>query len=77
MHNWSSDPAALKSKDPRSYEIWQLEQSINFGLGNPPVKLSRSKLKKYWSVLRIDPARKKYLQSILWPKGKPSLPQPK
>ena len=58
MYNWSTDITTLK-KNPKKYQIWKLEQLINFGLGKE--KLSILELKKYWSNLNIDPKRKKVL----------------
>jgi len=65
MYNWSVDLKELK-KDKRAYAIWRLEQLVNFGLHNQ--KLSRSALLKYWPFLSLDPAKKKYLDSLLWQK---------
>jgi hypothetical protein len=65
MYNWSVNTKELK-KDKRQYEIWRLEQLINFGLGRE--KLERSELEKYWGLLNLDPIKKKYLSFLLWPK---------
>jgi len=62
MYNWSVDTKILK-KYPRQYEIWRLEQLINFGLGKE--KIEERKLKKYLSQLEIDPEKKKYLKFLL------------
>lgn len=64
MH-WSTDTKILK-KNPKKYAVWQLEQAVNFGLGSKKIK--QADLKKYWSKLRLDPAKKNYLQFLLWPK---------
>ena len=64
MNNWSVDIQQLK-KDKKQYNIWKLEQMINFGLGKD--KLNEKKLKKYWQYLNIDPKRKKFLEYILCP----------
>lgn len=62
MYNWSIDEKKLK-KSPEKYAIWKLEQMVNFGLfGN---KLNQNELKKYWSKIKIDPARKRFLEIIL------------
>lgn len=66
MYNWSVDEKQLK-KDKNKYAIWQLEQTVNFGLGK--VKLNKSQLKKYWKDLHLDPKKKKYLKFLLWPQG--------
>lgn len=65
MYNWSVDTSHLK-KDKKAYEIWKLEQMINFGLNGK--KLNRKQLLKYWEKLKIDPARRKLLSFWLWPK---------
>jgi len=65
MYNWSVDTTRLK-KDKDAFKKWQIEQMINFGLRGK--KLSKSSLLKYWSELHLDPAKKKYLELILWGK---------
>jgi len=65
MHNWSVNIKQLK-KDKEQYNIWKLEQMVNFGLEGK--KLNRQQLIKYWPQLNLDPAKKKYLSFILWPK---------
>ena len=62
MHNWSADERQLK-KDKKKYTIWKLEQMVNFGLDGKKIKAAD--LRKYWSKLRIDPARKKFLSLLL------------
>ncbi|OGL88710.1 hypothetical protein A3H75_00520 [Candidatus Uhrbacteria bacterium RIFCSPLOWO2_02_FULL_51_9] len=62
MHNWSTDEKKLK-KDPEKYAIWRLEQMVNFGIGKEKLKISE--LKKYWSRLSLDPARRKFLELLL------------
>jgi len=62
MHNWSTDEEMLK-RDPEKYAIWKIEQMVNFGLDGE--KLKASDLKKYWSRLTIDPARRKFLDILL------------
>lgn len=62
MYNWSTDEKTLK-EDPEAYAIWKLEQMVNFGLGGE--KLNSSELKKYWSRLSLDPARRKFLELLL------------
>lgn len=63
MYNWNTNTTRLK-KDTDKYNIFTLEQKINFGLNN--TKLSLKNLKKYWHQLAIDPAKKKYLEKIVW-----------
>lgn len=63
MYNWSTDTTRLK-RNTSAYDKFVLEQKINFGLNNQ--KISLKKLKKYWSELSIDPAKKQYLEKIVW-----------
>jgi len=65
MYNWSVDTIELK-KDKKQYAVWRLEQMVNFGLDGK--KISRKDLKKYWTKLTIDRAKKRYLAMLLWPK---------
>lgn len=58
MKNWSTDTKEL-SKDKDKFAVWKLEQLINFGLGKEKLKLSE--LKKYWNVINIDPAKRRFL----------------
>lgn len=62
MYNWSTDEEQLK-KDPEKYAIWKLEQLVNFGLNDE--KISQADLKRYWTSLTIDPARRKFLDLLL------------
>lgn len=64
MYNWSVDEEKLK-KDPEAYEIWRLEQLINYGLGDE--KLDRNLVVKHWDELFMDPLTKQYLKFLLWP----------
>lgn len=66
MYNWSVDEKKFKKKDPRGYEIWRLEQMINWGLDGE--KLNEILLRKYWRKLFMDSLTKKYLEFLLWPK---------
>jgi hypothetical protein len=66
MYNWSVDTTNLK-KNPAAYEKFVLEQRINFGLNGQ--KLSIAALKKHWSSLDINPAKKSFLQKLLWPQA--------
>ncbi|EKD56321.1 MAG: hypothetical protein ACD_58C00227G0002 [uncultured bacterium] len=65
MYNWSVNIEQLK-EHKEQYNIWKLEQMVNFGLEGK--KLNREQLIKYWPQLNLDPAKKKYLSFILWPK---------
>lgn len=62
MYNWSTDTKKL-AKYPEKYNIWKLEQLINFGLNGQKLKISD--LKKYFSKLNIDPQKRKYLSFLL------------
>jgi len=64
MYNWNTDEKELK-KNKKKHTIWHLEQLVNFGLNKE--KIDKKQLKKYWPVLHLDPAKKKYLKFILWP----------
>lgn len=66
MYNWSVNTTRLK-KNSTKYQIYQLEQRIDFGLNGQ--KLSLSSLKKYWNQLNIDSKKKSYLQKIVWPQS--------
>lgn len=66
MYNWSVDEKKFKKDDLEGYEIWRLEQMINWGLGNE--KISENLLRKYWDTLFMDAITRKYLQFLLWPK---------
>lgn len=61
MHNWSTDQSKFKNKDKKI--IWQLEQLINYGLGNN--KLDKANLKKYLPKLQLDPFKRKYIEFIV------------
>lgn len=62
MYNWSTNTEELK-KDPERYAKWRLEQLINFGLDGE--RLDESLVRKYWGVLRLDAARKRFLSILL------------
>jgi len=63
MYNLNTDTTRLKKNSDKN-NIFRLEQKINFGLNN--TKLSLETLKKYWHQLSIYPAKKKYLEKIVW-----------
>ena len=65
MKNWSVDEERFKKEDPEGYQVWRLEQMINFGLDGE--KLNADVLKKYWDKLTLDPAARRYLAFLLWP----------
>jgi len=62
MYNWSTDIKVLK-KYPKRYAIWRLEQLINFGLGKE--KIEKKQLQKYFTRLKIDSDKKRYLKFLL------------
>lgn len=66
MYNWSVDEKKFKKEDPEGYEIWRLEQMINWGLGAE--RLNISLIHKYWKRLFMDEATRKYLRFLLWPR---------
>lgn len=63
MYNWSTDENKLKRK-PAKHAVWKLEQMVNFGLAGE--KINAAELKKHWSELNIDSARRKFLSLILY-----------
>jgi hypothetical protein len=65
MYNWNIDINQLK-KSREKYEIWKLEQMVNFGLDGE--KLEINLLKKYWGKLDLDPKRRKVLEFWIWEK---------
>lgn len=64
MYNWSTDIRKIKADKP-AYDVWKIEQLVNFGLGKD--KINKDDLRKNWLKLRLDPVKKKYLKLILWP----------
>lgn len=65
MYNWSVDEEKFKKEDPEGYEIWRIEQMVNYG--EPGEKLPENLLRKYWDKVDIDPAYRAYLEILLWP----------
>jgi len=65
MYNWSVDITKLK-KDSKKFNIFKLEQSINFGLNGS--KLSLKNIKENFNLLKIDPNKKAYISSLIWQK---------
>lgn len=66
MYNWSVDETRLK-KYPKKHKLWKLEQMISYGLDGD--KLNKNEVIENWEYLknRIDPARRKFLEFLLWP----------
>lgn len=68
MHNWSVDEQTFKNIDPEGYNIWKIQQLINYGLDGE--KLSKKEVKKYWHRLYLDPFKRRFVKFLLWPKKK-------
>lgn len=68
MYNWSVDEKQFKKQDPKGYEIWKLEQTINYGRAGE--KISEELTRKHWSKIKdkIDPFYREFLELLLWPK---------
>lgn len=66
MYNWSVDEKAFKKADPEKYQIWKLEQMINYG--KPGEKIPPKLVKKYWDRFHLDPSYRAFLEFLLWPK---------
>ena len=73
MRNWSIDTDRF-DKTSDEYEIWQLEQLLNFGLEQGET-LEQAKLEKYLPFLDIDTDTRNYLEFILYDK-KPAYQRP-
>ncbi len=68
MKNWSIDEKYLK-QFPEKYEIWKLQQMINYGLDEGE-KIDREHLIKYWEEVSplLDNNRRKFMEFLLWNK---------
>jgi hypothetical protein len=66
MYNWSTNEKQFKKADPKGYQIWRMEQMINYGLQDE--KLSERLLRKHWDEIYMDAPTRKYLGRLLWPK---------
>lgn len=73
MRNWSVDTSRFE-KNSDEYEIWQLEQLLNFGMSEGET-IDRGKLEKYLPLLRIDTDTRDFLEYILYDK-KPAHSKP-
>jgi len=62
MKNWSTDIKKIR-KNKEKFAIWKLEQMVNFGLDGKKIK--KSELKKYWKIIDIDPAKRKFLSLLV------------
>lgn len=67
MYNWSVDEEKFKKEDPEGYQIWRLEQMINYG--EPGEKLDEQEVRRHWSRIRdrLDKRYRTYLEFLLWP----------
>ena len=66
MRNWSVDTSRFE-KNSKEYEIWQLEQLLNFGMSEGET-LERNQLEKYLPVLAIDQDTRDFLEYLLYDK---------
>ena len=66
MKNWSVDVSRLE-KNAKEYEIWQLEQLLNFGISEGET-LDRKQLEKYLPVLTIDQDTRNFLEYVIYDK---------
>ena len=57
-NHWSVDTTELK-KDKDAFIIWNLEQCINWGIGES--KINKKDLLKYWNKINIDAFKRKAL----------------
>ena len=73
MRNWSTDTSRF-DRASDEYEIWRLEQLLNFGMGQGE-SLERAKVAKYLPFLDIDTDTRSYLEFIIYDK-KPAYQEP-
>ncbi|MFA4872585.1 MAG: hypothetical protein WC659_01465 [Patescibacteria group bacterium] len=67
LHHWSVNTEEFRKKNPRAYQKWALEQRINFGVQTQKdEKINETLLKQLWHQLTLDPAKKEYLELLLW-----------
>ncbi len=62
MKNWSNKIEKINQKS-KQYNVWKLEQMINFGLDGE--KIPKALLEKYLPILNIDETKKRYLKYLL------------
>ena len=62
-NHWSVDTTELE-KDIDAFAIWNLEQSINWGIGGD--KISKNTLLKYWDKIDIDVFKRKALSLVIF-----------
>ena len=70
MYNWSVDEKKFKRSDPEGYNIWKLEQMINYGKAGE--RISEKLVRKYWKRIKdkLDPFYREFLEFLLWPPEK-------
>jgi len=66
MRNWSVNTSRF-DVNSMEYEIWQLEQLLNFGMSEGET-LDRKQLEKYLPVLAIDQDTRRFLEYIIYDK---------
>ena len=68
MNNWSTDEEKFKKSNPQKYNLWRLEQLINYGLDGE--KLDRGEVKKVWPKIKnnIDPYKRRAIEYLIWGK---------
>lgn len=62
MKNWSTNIKKIR-ENKEKFAIWKLEQLVNFGLGKEKIK--KSDINKYWKIIDIDPAKRKFLSLLI------------
>jgi hypothetical protein len=62
MRNWSVDTTHI-DKNSEEYEIWQLEQLLNYGLSEGET-LDQKQVEKYLPVLNIDHDTRNFLEYV-------------
>ncbi len=62
MYNWSTNTNKLR-QNKEQYNLWRLENLINFGLNNE--KLNKVSLKKNLSKLNLDQKKRSFLKFLL------------
>ena len=73
QQHWSVNTEKFRREDPTGFEKWALEQRINFGISeSDDGKISEASLRRYWGELTLDPAKKRFLEFLLW--NQPSSP---
>ena len=66
MRNWSVDTSRFE-KNSEEYEIWRLEQLLNFGLAEGET-IDRKQLEKYLPLLAIDQDTRNFLEYVIYDK---------